>query len=246
MNNMITGKFWMKFVGRPDGRLMKGAPGNYIHGKEYHIPYGHSKRLFWELLEEVPELKVPEETDSFEEAYFISEEKVKAPPSKSDTAVIETTVSARQGSEDYVPPINAPAIIESSGFTIDGKTGKLKPYVKPEPAEPKRTEADVLKLELKKLKAELALLQKPEQVEEEPIEVVEPEVVVEEETTEEPVIEETIPEEAVEELPEEVIVDPPALDRKALLAVLAEAGEEVKKGTRTTTLQKRVDALEED
>lgn len=53
----------MRFVGRPEGKLMKGAPGNYEHGKVYVVPYHYSTFKFWELIEHPPELKVPEPSD---------------------------------------------------------------------------------------------------------------------------------------------------------------------------------------
>ena len=73
----ISGNFKMRFVGKPDGKLMKGAPGNYEHGKVYMCPYSWSHFKFWELLEAPPELKVPQasEPDSvYEEVYFPPEE----------------------------------------------------------------------------------------------------------------------------------------------------------------------------
>lgn len=185
----ITGKFWMRFIGNPDGKLMKGAPGNYIHGKKYHIPFKHSTRKFWKLLEKVPELKVPDEPESFEDAYFVPEEK---------TATVELT----QTTSDIDIDPTSEALIEPYA-SVNPVTGKMGEHIE----HPK----------------------KPEKVEEESVE----EIVTE-------------PEKVLKELPEEIIVDPPTLDRKALLAILVEADIEVKKGTRTTTLKKMVDALEED
>lgn len=71
------GNFKMKFVGKPNGRLMKGAPGNYIHGETYMQPYRMSKFDFWELVEDVPELIIPpsDEDDSvFEETFYVPDE----------------------------------------------------------------------------------------------------------------------------------------------------------------------------
>ena len=120
-------------------------------------------------------LKVPEETESFEDVYFIPEEEAEVASSEPDAAVIEITSSAPVGFEEY-GDINAPATL-SPHMTMDGATGKLRKYVPPpEPvAEPEK---------------------KP--------------------------------------------------DRKALLKTLEDAGVEVKKGTRTTTLQRMVDDLEEE
>lgn len=69
----ITGNFKMRFIGKPGGKLMKGAPGNYEHGKEYVVPYSWSKFNFWELLEPIPEVKIPEPTEKdsvYEGGYF--------------------------------------------------------------------------------------------------------------------------------------------------------------------------------
>ena len=61
MNMGVTGNYWMKFIGKPNGKLMKNAPGNFIHGKKYKVPYGHSKFAFWQMLEEEPVLKIVED-----------------------------------------------------------------------------------------------------------------------------------------------------------------------------------------
>lgn len=66
----------MKFKCKPNGKLMKGAPGNYKCGEKYRIPYRHSRFPFWELLEEKPELAIPDDEDSVyeEEAMFAAKE----------------------------------------------------------------------------------------------------------------------------------------------------------------------------
>jgi len=87
------GNFQMRFICGPNKKLLKGAPGNYECGKTYRKPYRHSKFAFWELIEDVPIVKVPdlsEEESVFEEAIFLPEEET---PSY-DVAVIEQTVSA--------------------------------------------------------------------------------------------------------------------------------------------------------
>lgn len=74
----ITGNFKMRFVGKPDGKLMKGAPGNYEHGKVYVVPYHYSTFKFWELIEHPPELKVPDpsEDESVFESTFLPPEEI--------------------------------------------------------------------------------------------------------------------------------------------------------------------------
>lgn len=67
----IPGRFKMMFVGRPDGKLMKGAPGNYEHGKVYSVPLHYSKTKFWKLLDEAPKYVAPDakrEDSVFQEA----------------------------------------------------------------------------------------------------------------------------------------------------------------------------------
>ena len=67
----------MKFIGKPEGKLMKGAPGNYIHGKEYHVPYSYSQWKWWQLMEDAPELQVPDITEEkgvFEEFVYVPDE----------------------------------------------------------------------------------------------------------------------------------------------------------------------------
>lgn len=54
----------MKFIGKPGGKLMKGAPGYpYIHGQIYEVPWSYRQDAFWEPLEPIPQLKVPPPTE---------------------------------------------------------------------------------------------------------------------------------------------------------------------------------------
>lgn len=202
----ITGNYWMKFIGRPNGKLMKHAPGNFIHGKKYKVPYGHSKWPFWELLEKPPVLKVEKETESFEEAYYIPEEELTVTES---TPLEEITITPSVGDdENYNFDPNAPARIEPYlKFNPDtGETSAVDPteYLQPES---EVTESDVLKMEIARLQKALEEAQKSTEPDVEPKE---------------------------------------KLDRKELLKTLAEAGIEVKPRTRTTTLKKMVDGLDEN
>lgn len=106
----------MKFVGRPQGKLMKGAPGNYVQNQIYRIPFRHSKFKFWQLVEETPELVVPEmmledsvyesapeevvvEKTPFEEPIFVPEPEVETieeeEDEKAETAESPATVTYR-------------------------------------------------------------------------------------------------------------------------------------------------------
>ncbi len=148
MNMGITGNFRMKFIGKPNGVFMKNAPGNFKHGETYVVPYGHSKFPYWEMIDPEPKLVVPEDTDSFEDAYFVPDDMVDDSPdewSYSAPEEVEITVSEPveetvtvstpvQGVEmntrsprivdgvDYDP--HAPAILEPYG-TFNHKTGKV-------------------------------------------------------------------------------------------------------------------------
>jgi len=72
-----TGFFKMRFIGKPDGKLMKGAPGNFKQGEEVFQPYRLSNFPFWELLEDKPVLKIPPPSKSdsvFEESVYIPDD----------------------------------------------------------------------------------------------------------------------------------------------------------------------------
>ena len=72
--NDISGRFLMRFVGKPEGKLMKGAPGNYRQNEIYLQPFRMSRFAFWKLIDPPPELKVPEaktEDSVFEENIFV-------------------------------------------------------------------------------------------------------------------------------------------------------------------------------
>ena len=73
----------MRFVGKPDGVLMKHAPGNYEHGKIYPQPFKMSQYKFWELIDRPPEIIAPpltEEDDVFGESMFVPEETTVSAP----------------------------------------------------------------------------------------------------------------------------------------------------------------------
>ncbi len=62
----------MRFICDPNGKLLKGAPGNYKCGEVYIQPYHMSEFAFWELVEDIPELKIPEADDEFEDAFYVT------------------------------------------------------------------------------------------------------------------------------------------------------------------------------
>jgi len=71
----------MRFIGRPNGVLMKGAKSNYEHGKIYEVPMAYSHYPYWELVEPPPEIQVEQlkaEDSVFEESTFVPDEKADA------------------------------------------------------------------------------------------------------------------------------------------------------------------------
>jgi hypothetical protein len=110
-----------KFIGKPNGVYMKGAPCNYIHGQVYSIPYKFSQFPFWELLDPPPVLKVPAarvEDSVFESSIFVPPEMNDAPsgPSSSKPSVLPTVPPVMPVSGDGVkePAINpVEALLES-------------------------------------------------------------------------------------------------------------------------------------
>ena len=152
------GLYWMKFVGRPDGVLMKHAPGNFIHGEKYKVPYNHAQWKFWELLEEAPVLVAPEpsEEDSvFEEDVFIPEEEPAMEITSSLSAdEISMTSSAGYEGDAIIDP-DAPAIIEPYMMYNTG-TGELTEAPEEIFEEtPEVSEALMLKSEIARLTAAL-------------------------------------------------------------------------------------------
>ena len=117
------GNFKMRFKCGPNGRLLKGAPGNYECGKVYRMPFRHSKFTFWEPMEELPQLKVPdmsEEESVYEEAIFLPEDETES----YDEALVEMTPST-PNPEDYNVDPDADAVIEPY-MKLDLRTGKMR------------------------------------------------------------------------------------------------------------------------
>lgn len=82
-----SARFKMKYVGRPNGVLLKGSPGNYTQNAIYSLPYSYSLTPYFELLDPPPVLKVPPakvEESVFESSIFV-------PPELDDLDVVATT-----------------------------------------------------------------------------------------------------------------------------------------------------------
>lgn len=99
------GNFKMRYIGRPNGKLMKGSPGNYIHEKIYNVPFRYSKFAFWELLEPVPKLNAPDATSK--DSVYEEEENIYVPAEEElelDSA-FEYTLSAPINVDTYTKEI---------------------------------------------------------------------------------------------------------------------------------------------
>lgn len=101
----------MKFIGKPGGKFMKGAPGSYTHGEVYVVPYSYSHFPYWELVGKKPELTIPEEEGEFEEAFFISED-----DDVEYTSTPSMGVPGLLSQGDYEKQIRN---IEKGNFTVD-------------------------------------------------------------------------------------------------------------------------------
>jgi len=134
----IEGRFKMKFIGRPDGKLMKGAPGNYEHGEIYRVPYSWSYFKFWELAEDAPELEIPdidEEDLEFEEFVYVPDEEKEGKVGPPDIPLAPN--------EFLLPDAHPP---EDS---LEENIEELE--VEKEPVEEVETEPELSREELKKL-----------------------------------------------------------------------------------------------
>jgi hypothetical protein len=64
-DNMERVMVKLRFIGKPGGKLVKGAPGNYEQGQVIIGPADKAVNFpkIWVLLEKMPELVIPELTD---------------------------------------------------------------------------------------------------------------------------------------------------------------------------------------
>ncbi len=237
MNMGITGNFKMRFIGRPEGKLMKNAPGNFEHGKIYVVPYGHSKFAFWELIDKPPVLKVPASTETFEEAFYVPKdeelfENTTYVPSEleedpwnytTSDEVVEVTVSepeVEEVPETVVKVLTPSAPVDTRAERVidNSAPATIEPYMTYSPSTGKVTEH----------KEELVAANRGEPV------------LTEDEKKQKKVAE------LQAQLAEltDVEMTSESMNRDGLLDVLKNAGVEVKPRTRTTTLRKMVANLE--
>jgi len=84
----------MKFIGKPQGVFMPGAPGGYDHNKVYMMRFRHSRYKWWQLMEEVPVLKAPElksVDDVFSDMTYIPDEDITEEEEEPVTVEVEET-----------------------------------------------------------------------------------------------------------------------------------------------------------
>lgn len=129
------GNYKMRFICDKNGRLLKGAPGNYECGKVYMQPYRMSKFKFWELIEEPPELKIPAMSE--EDSVYSDAEAVFIPPEEEDEEEEVPDTPDSPASVQAHQPINLP---EDDELNIDPNTpATVEPYVKYNPVSDKIT-----------------------------------------------------------------------------------------------------------
>jgi hypothetical protein len=115
------GKVKAKFIGKPNGKFMKGAPGNYIHGQIYEVSFRQTKFPFWELLDPPPVLKVPDaqvEDSVFEGDVFVPEQLELDEPEPINMGVMNTNT-----------PISTQ--VDGTGMMIGEKEEELIPSGQP-------------------------------------------------------------------------------------------------------------------
>lgn len=117
MKNMSEreGYVEMRFIGKPNGVLMKRAPGNYVHGELYMKSIGKSRLPFWELKDKPPEVIAPPLTVEDDAYMFIPEE-------TQDITMSGSDVMSNEAISRSDP--NAPAILEPYASFNTG-TGEL-------------------------------------------------------------------------------------------------------------------------
>ena len=128
----LEGNAKMRFICNPNGKLLKGAPGNFKCGEIYIQPFHLSSFPYWELVEPTPELKIPETSESdsvFDEPIYVPD---------GDAAPVEMRTSPMEVAGVNVDP-NAPATMEPY-MKFNPRTGQLRgihvePEMPPQPIE---------------------------------------------------------------------------------------------------------------
>lgn len=136
MSGNYVGLVKMRFVGKPDGVLMRGAPGSpYEHGKIYSVPAKFSQWKFWEVVENPPEIKAPEagkEDSVFKDEVFIPPMEVTSsvaptPILSSSLQVGDVTQSTPETKLDMLPIVVQEGLEDNKAYVIAPPTSPMEP-----------------------------------------------------------------------------------------------------------------------
>jgi len=152
--NEPKGMYKMRFIGKPNGVFMKGAPGNYEQGKVYDQPWGNGNYKYWERLEETPVMVAPELTDAdnaFDDEMFVPEEETVVTPQpkleimiEDIPEVVEVEKAVEEISVEPATPMVHDEDVNISPYTMatiepymsfNTGTGELSDYEEPMPVE---------------------------------------------------------------------------------------------------------------
>ena len=137
--NDPKGLFEMKFVGRPGGKLMKGAPGNYDHGTVYRLPFRHSRRPYWQLLEPVPEFVAPRSAP--EDDVFVDLKLYSLDDLEDDEVFMGVVLPPSVTDEDAIVTDKQVAELNKMGININPNTdASIEPYMHYSPSTNKLSE----------------------------------------------------------------------------------------------------------
>ena len=118
----------MKFICNENGKLLKGAPGNYKCGEQYKQPFKMSKFAYWQLLETPAELKAP----SLGEGDNVFDDDVIYVPDDPDEkeGEVEDEVVEDAVVETATVEMTPARIIEDSGVNVDPSApATIEPYM---------------------------------------------------------------------------------------------------------------------
>ncbi len=131
VSGAFVGRVKMRFVGKPNGILMKGAPGApYQHGVVYDVPAKFGQWKFWEPVESPPEIRAPEakrEDSVFGDEVFIPPEAFQT--STEPVPVVTPSIQVGELTE------SKPEVVEDKPESKDELLSELKVEEKqPEPS----------------------------------------------------------------------------------------------------------------
>lgn len=132
----LEGFFKFKFVGKPSGTLMKGAPKGYNQGDVVELSYRYNNYPWWELLDPPPVLNIP--PAKVEDSVF--EGNVFVPPSLEEADI-------PSGLPTSEPSVNPTALPVESAIESGVKEAVEEPF-KEEEVSPEDEMPEDLKYEL--------------------------------------------------------------------------------------------------